>query len=128
LKLLIASDGSTPLSVLPIVGLIAVSHAVTPSLALYSQADYNMLEDVKRIADSVERRRLQICGKYHAELPDNLRKLLNAARHRSIRIFFLPTGMSKRKTNRTFFNYRIVSTVKLHRERNRVGPAKKTQK
>ncbi|GJU74955.1 hypothetical protein Tco_1266360 [Tanacetum coccineum] len=52
---------------------------------LYSQADYNILEDVKRIVDSAKRMILQISGKHYAELPDNLRKLLNASRHRSIR-------------------------------------------
>ncbi|GJX11723.1 hypothetical protein Tco_0201582 [Tanacetum coccineum] len=68
---------------------------------------YNMLEDVKRIADSAKRRRLQICGRYYADLPIPLRKLLHAARCRSIRLFFLPTGMSKRETNRTFVNHRV---------------------
>lgn len=72
-------------------------------------SDYNMLEDVKRIADSAKRRRLQICGKYYNDLPHHLRRLTNAARNRSIRLFFLPTGMSKRETNRTVVNNRSKS-------------------
>ncbi|XP_071736107.1 uncharacterized protein [Rutidosis leptorrhynchoides] len=68
-------------------------------------SDYNMLEDVKRIADSAKRRRVQLCGNYFGVgIPYSLRNLHNAAWNRRIRLFFLPSGMSKRETNQTTFN------------------------
>ncbi|KAL4585776.1 hypothetical protein LXL04_010402 [Taraxacum kok-saghyz] len=73
---------------------------------LLLSADYSMLEDVKRIADSAKRMRMQICGKYYNGLPFHLKHLLKAAQSRSTRLFFLPTGMSKRETNNTCYNKR----------------------
>lgn len=72
-------------------------------------SDYNMLEDVKRIADSAKRRRLQLCGKIFRGLPHNLKNLLRAAGSRRIRLFFLPNGMSKRETNQTYHDNRTKS-------------------
>ncbi|KVH97076.1 box C/D snoRNA protein 1 [Cynara cardunculus var. scolymus] len=69
-------------------------------------SDYNMLEDVKRIADSAKRRRLQLCGKFFHGLPHNLKSLMRAAGNRKIKLFFLPNGMSKRESNQTFFDNR----------------------
>lgn len=71
---------------------------------VYWQADYSMLEDVKRIADSAKRMRMQICGKYYSGLSFPLKHLLKAAKNRRIRLFFLPTGMSKREANKTYYN------------------------
>ncbi|GJS76099.1 hypothetical protein Tco_0725980 [Tanacetum coccineum] len=62
-------------------------HKYVPFISSFT-TDYNIFEDVKRIVDSAKRMILQISGKHYAELPDNLRKLLNASRHQSIRISF----------------------------------------
>nr|XP_043624594.1 box C/D snoRNA protein 1 [Erigeron canadensis] len=81
-------------------------------------SDYNMLEDVKRIADSAKRRRILLCGKYlGTEAPFHLRRLQNNARHRRTILLFLPRGMSKRETNQTFYNNRLKSiswTIEWH--------------
>ncbi|KAK1424911.1 hypothetical protein QVD17_20252 [Tagetes erecta] len=71
-------------------------------------SDYNMLEDVKRIADSAKRRRVNLCGTFIG-LPFHLRGLLGAARSRRIKLLFLPKGMSKRQTNKTYFDNRCKS-------------------
>ncbi|KAJ0836831.1 putative Zinc finger, HIT-type [Helianthus annuus] len=68
-------------------------------------SDYNMLEDVKRIADSAKRRRVSLCGSDYG-IPLHLKNLINGARSRRFKLFFLPTGMSKRQTNKTSFNNR----------------------
>ncbi|KAF5760967.1 putative Zinc finger, HIT-type [Helianthus annuus] len=68
-------------------------------------SDYNMLEDVKRIADSAKRRRVSLCGSDYG-IPLHLKSLINGARSRRFKLFFLPTGMSKRQTNKTSFNNR----------------------
>ncbi|KAI3764800.1 hypothetical protein L2E82_14816 [Cichorium intybus] len=80
-------------------------------------SDYSMLEDVKRIADSAKRMRVQLCGKYYNGLPFYLKHLLKAAQSRRTRLFFLPTGMSKRETNKTSYNNREKSiswTIEWH--------------
>ncbi|KAL8268333.1 hypothetical protein R6Q59_002131 [Mikania micrantha] len=66
-------------------------------------SDYNMLEDVKRIADSAKRRRLNLCGNYSG-ISFHLKNLLSAAKKRRIKLIFLPNGMSKRQTNKTSCN------------------------
>ncbi|KAI7752628.1 hypothetical protein M8C21_006405 [Ambrosia artemisiifolia] len=71
-------------------------------------SDYNMLEDVKRIADSAKRRRVSLCGNYSG-IPLHLRTLINAARTRRFKLFFLPNGMSKRQINKTSYNHRCKS-------------------
>ncbi|KAM0010347.1 putative Zinc finger, HIT-type [Helianthus debilis subsp. tardiflorus] len=68
-------------------------------------SDYNMLEDVKRIADSAKRRRVSLCGSDYG-IPLHLKNLINGARSRRFKLFFLPTGMSKRQTNKTSYNNR----------------------
>ncbi|KAJ9563247.1 hypothetical protein OSB04_008407 [Centaurea solstitialis] len=72
-------------------------------------SDYSMLEDVKRIADSAKRRRVQLCGKIFHRLPNHLKNLSKAAGSRRIRLFILPNGMSKRETNRTYHDNRTKS-------------------
>ncbi|KAI3796711.1 hypothetical protein L1987_39390 [Smallanthus sonchifolius] len=71
-------------------------------------SDYSMLEDVKRIADSAMRRRVNLCGIYSG-LSLHLKHLLKAAKSRRIKLFFLPNGMSKRQTNKTSYNHRCRS-------------------
>ncbi|XP_076944136.1 uncharacterized protein LOC143614639 [Bidens hawaiensis] len=71
-------------------------------------SDYNMLEDVKRIADSAKRRRVNICGNYSG-ISFYVRNLMNAAKARRIRLFVMPNGMSKRQTNKTYYINRCKS-------------------
>ncbi|KAG8363571.1 hypothetical protein BUALT_Bualt19G0036300 [Buddleja alternifolia] len=67
-------------------------------------SDYNMLEDVKRIADSAQRVRVKLCGYSNFKLARHLKSLRSAAASRRTRLLFLPNGMSKRDTNRTYYN------------------------
>lgn len=68
--------------------------------------DYNMLEDVKRVAESAQRTRLKLCGKSHFRLPFPLKSLRSAASSRRTKLLFLSNGMSKREMNRTYYNNR----------------------
>ncbi|PSS26449.1 Box C/D snoRNA protein [Actinidia chinensis var. chinensis] len=72
-------------------------------------SDYNMLEDVKRIADSAQRMRLKLCGYSHFRLPFPLKGLRSAAANRRTKLLFLPSGMTKRETNRSYYNNRSLS-------------------
>ncbi|KAK6143126.1 hypothetical protein DH2020_023474 [Rehmannia glutinosa] len=69
-------------------------------------SDYNMLEDVKRIADSAQRMRVKLCGYSHFRLPFHLKGLQNAAASRRTKLLLLSSGMSKREKNRTYYNNR----------------------
>lgn len=69
-------------------------------------SDYNMLEDVKRVAESAQRTRLKLCGEYHYRLPFPLKSLRSAAASRRTKLLFLSNGMSKRLMNRTYYNNR----------------------
>ena len=74
-----------------------------------SCVDYNMLEDVKRIADSAQRMRLKLCGYSHFRLPFPLKGLRSAAANRRTKLLFLPSGMTKRERNRSYYNNRSLS-------------------
>ncbi|CAI9103202.1 OLC1v1001648C1 [Oldenlandia corymbosa var. corymbosa] len=69
-------------------------------------SDYNMLEDVKRVADSARRMREKMCGNSHFRLPLPLKSLRSAAANRKTKLLFFSTGMSKRQKNQTHYNYR----------------------
>lgn len=69
-------------------------------------SDYNLLEDVKRVADSAQRQRLKMCGYSQFRLPFPLKSLRSAAASRRTKILFLSSGMSKRQTNQSFYNNR----------------------
>ncbi|KAK4397530.1 hypothetical protein Sango_1589600 [Sesamum angolense] len=69
-------------------------------------SDYNMLEDVKRIADSAQRMRVKLCGYSHFRLPFPLKNLRRAAASRRTKLLFLSSGMSKREANQTYYNTR----------------------
>ncbi|XP_074291462.1 uncharacterized protein LOC141618259 [Silene latifolia] len=66
-------------------------------------SDYNLLEDIKRVAESSQRMRTQLCAYYQHRLPRHLQALQNAATRRRTRIRFYPPGMSKRQKNQTRF-------------------------
>lgn len=69
-------------------------------------SDYNMLEDVKRVAESARRMRYKLCGYSQFRLPFPLKSLRSAANSRRTKLLFLSGGMSKREKNRTFYNHR----------------------
>ncbi|GMI75747.1 hypothetical protein like AT1G04945 [Hibiscus trionum] len=75
-------------------------------------SDYNLLEETKRVAETAERIRSKICNTtnssyYHRfKLPNPLRTLRTAAASRRTKLLLLPSGMSRRETNQTRFNYR----------------------
>ncbi|XP_057793923.1 uncharacterized protein LOC131010429 [Salvia miltiorrhiza] len=68
-------------------------------------SDYNMLEDVKRVADSAQRMRVTVCGYSHFRLPYPLKNLRGAAASRRTKLLFLANGMSKREKNKTYYNH-----------------------
>ncbi|KAL2920555.1 Box C/D snoRNA protein 1 [Bienertia sinuspersici] len=70
-------------------------------------SDYNLLEDVKRVADSAQRTRVKVCG-YHPQfrLPFHLKALRGTAAKKGTRLLFLPVGMYKRDKNQTRYNQR----------------------
>ncbi|KAF6148552.1 hypothetical protein GIB67_042511 [Kingdonia uniflora] len=67
-------------------------------------SDYNLLEEVKRVADSAQRLRNGLCGKPYFKLPDKLRFLKNAAYRRNTKLLLLPSGMSMREKNNSWYN------------------------
>ncbi|KAL8092115.1 putative box C/D snoRNA protein SPCC613.07 [Apium graveolens] len=71
-------------------------------------SDYNLLEDVKRVADSAQRKRAKLCGDGENRLPHpHPHKFLRkAAASRRTKIIFHPTGMSKRQMNQSFYDCR----------------------
>ncbi|GLU16541.1 hypothetical protein SLE2022_329720 [Rubroshorea leprosula] len=69
-------------------------------------SDYNLLEEVKRIAESARRARAKLCGYSHFKLPFVLRSLRSAAASRGTRLWFQPNGMSKRGKNQTRYYQR----------------------
>lgn len=67
-------------------------------------SDYNMLEDVKRVAESGRRFRFKTPP--HFRLPFPLKSLRSAASSRRTKLLFFSSGMSKREKNQTYYNYR----------------------
>lgn len=74
----------------------------------FAAADYNMLEDVKRFAESSRRMRQRLCGYAHFKLPLPLKNLRRAATRRRTKIQFLSSGMSKREKNQTYYDNRWI--------------------
>ncbi|XP_021887710.1 box C/D snoRNA protein 1 [Carica papaya] len=69
-------------------------------------SDYQMLEEVKRVAESAQRTRGKLCGYYRSKLPFGLKNLRTAASRRKIKLLFLPSGMSRREKNQTKYDER----------------------
>ncbi|KAG6593329.1 Box C/D snoRNA protein 1, partial [Cucurbita argyrosperma subsp. sororia] len=71
-------------------------------------SDYNLLEEVKRMAESAQRLRKKLCPYTHPyyRLPFHLKSLRTAASSRRTKIMFLPTGMTKREKNQTRYDKR----------------------
>ncbi|CAI8593553.1 unnamed protein product [Vicia faba] len=80
-------------------------------------SDYNLLEEVKRVAEVALRTRTKLGVSTYFKLPHHLKSLQNAARSRSTKLLFLPNGMSKRENNQSRFDYRKKSiqwTIEWH--------------
>ncbi|XP_004488054.1 uncharacterized protein [Cicer arietinum] len=69
-------------------------------------SDYNLLEEVKRVAEASERKRSKLGMYTYFKLPYHLKSLRDAAGSRSTKLFFLPNGMSKRENNKSQYNQR----------------------
>ncbi|CAH9122829.1 unnamed protein product [Cuscuta epithymum] len=69
-------------------------------------SDYNMLEDVKRVADSAKKMSDRFCCYPQFWLPYPLHSLKRAASSRRTTLLFLPPGMSKREKNLSSYNNR----------------------
>ncbi|CAJ2666867.1 unnamed protein product [Trifolium pratense] len=69
-------------------------------------SDYNLLEEVKRVAEAASRTRSKLGMYTNFKLPNYLKSLQNAARSRRTKLLFLPNGMSKREKNRSQYDHR----------------------
>ncbi|KAM1703474.1 hypothetical protein ACFX13_029316 [Malus domestica] len=69
-------------------------------------SDYNLLEEVKRIAESAQRLRNKFWRYNNFRLPFCLKSLRSAAASRRTKLLFLPSGMSKREKNQTRYDQR----------------------
>ncbi|KAJ4825134.1 hypothetical protein Tsubulata_040801 [Turnera subulata] len=69
-------------------------------------SDYNLLEQIKTVADSARRTRNQLRAYPNLRLPYHLQHLKKAAAKRSTKLLLLPSGMSKREKNQSRFNLR----------------------
>ncbi|XP_028755062.1 box C/D snoRNA protein 1-like [Neltuma alba] len=67
-------------------------------------SDYNLLEDMKRVAESARRMRSKFGA--HFRLPLHLKSLRNAAGSRKTKLLFLYKGMSKREKNQSRYDNR----------------------
>lgn len=68
-------------------------------------SDFNLLEDVKRVAEAAKRARVKLCVHPKIRLPAYLKGLQNAAAKRKTRLWFLPTGMLRRERNKSTLNH-----------------------
>ncbi|XP_044491102.1 box C/D snoRNA protein 1 [Mangifera indica] len=69
-------------------------------------SDYNLLEEIKRVAESAQRLRDKLCRHSYFKLPFHLRSLRNAAASRRTKLLLLPGGMTKREKNQTRYDQR----------------------
>ncbi|XP_065856199.1 uncharacterized protein [Euphorbia lathyris] len=69
-------------------------------------SDYNLLEEIKRVAESAQRMRGKLRAYPQYRLPKDLHVLRNAAGKRKTKLLLLPPGMSKRQMNQTQYNQR----------------------
>ncbi|XP_027338515.1 box C/D snoRNA protein 1-like [Abrus precatorius] len=69
-------------------------------------SDYNLLEEVKRVAESAQRMRDKLGMYAYFKLPHQLKSLRSAAGSRRTKVLFLPNGMSKREKNQSRYDQR----------------------
>ncbi|KAK7364255.1 hypothetical protein VNO80_12779 [Phaseolus coccineus] len=80
-------------------------------------SDYNLLEEVKRVAESAQRMRSKLGIHSYFKLPHQLKSLKSAAGSRKTKLMFLPRGMSKREKNQSRYDQRkkfISWTIEWH--------------
>lgn len=65
-------------------------------------SDYNLLEEVKRVAESAQRMRYKLCGKF----PFHLQGLRRAAAQRRTKLLLLPNGLTRRAKNQSRYDQR----------------------
>jgi hypothetical protein len=71
--------------------------------------DYNLLEEIKRVADSARRTRTKLHPHPpYSRFPPHRQDLKRAAARRRTKLLFLPSGMSKREKNQTQYDPRFV--------------------
>eukprot|EP01018_Ginkgo_biloba_P018681 Gb_31758 [translate_table: standard] len=70
-------------------------------------SDYNLLEETLRIAEAAKRTRDPL-GNNRRSLSSNVKALRNQSRNRNTTLLCLPKGMSKKETNRSFYDRRLV--------------------
>lgn len=71
--------------------------------------DYNLLEEIKRVADSARRTRTKLHPHPpYSRFPPHRQDLKRAAARRRTKLLFLPNGMSKREKNQTQYDPRFV--------------------
>ncbi|KAK7270795.1 hypothetical protein RJT34_26220 [Clitoria ternatea] len=69
-------------------------------------SDYNLLEEMKRVAESAQRMRTKLGMYAYFRLPYQLKSLRSAAGSRRTKLLFLPNGMSKREKNQSRYDHR----------------------
>ncbi|KAJ6964127.1 box C/D snoRNA protein [Populus alba x Populus x berolinensis] len=70
-------------------------------------SDYNLLEEIKRVADSARRTRTKLHPHPpYSRFPPHRQDLKRAAARRRTKLLFLPSGMSKREKNQTQYDPR----------------------
>lgn len=71
--------------------------------------DYNLLEEIKRAAESARRTRTKLhpCPPY-SRFPPYRQDLKRAAARRRTKLLFLPGGMSRKEKNQTLYDPRFV--------------------
>ncbi|CAH2038895.1 unnamed protein product [Thlaspi arvense] len=72
-------------------------------------SDYKMLEETKRVAESAQRTRDELCKDHlfknpYFKLPFHLRRLRDEAAARRTELLFLPSGMLKREKNQSRYD------------------------
>ncbi|CAA7054086.1 unnamed protein product [Microthlaspi erraticum] len=72
-------------------------------------SDYNMLEETKRVAESSQRRRNNLCKYSYRQVSDAFRSLHNAANSRNTTLCFLPSGMLKRENNKSRYRKKCIA-------------------
>ncbi|TKY50613.1 Box C/D snoRNA protein 1 [Spatholobus suberectus] len=80
-------------------------------------SDYNLLEEVKRVAESAQRMRTKLGIYAYFKLPHHLKSLKSAAGSRRTKLMFLPNAMSKREKNQSRYDQRkkfISWTIEWH--------------
>jgi hypothetical protein len=72
------------------------------------RVDYNLLEEVKKVAEFAQRMRTKFCENAHFKLPCHINSLQSIAASRRTKLLLLPNELSKREKNQTRYNKRLI--------------------